>query len=193
MLGMQYYYWAKEQLSMEMDTDPARFVYEVVLVNVIESIFTSNIVNRIINLADDIYVKPFVNYNPFTIKDLHKKIDSMYLWYLKHLKKKRDLNYVEVLSNIPLLTEGTLYEHLIMTELYLNRRTKWFYILSRLNIVNFLLKNFFSKKEKDYHNDIMMDFSYMTRNKYLVTNNEVINSILEKKEDELKQNLFLRS
>jgi len=193
MLGMQYYYWCKEQLEIELDTDPARFVYEVVLVNVIESVFLANIVNRIINLSEDIYVKPFVNYNPFPIKDLYKKIDAMYLWYLKQLKKKRDLHYVEILTTIPLLTTGTLYDYLTMDELYFSRRTKWFYILAKLDIVNFLLSNFFSKKEKDYHNDIMIDFSYMERNKYLVTNSIVINSILEKKENELKQNLFLRS
>jgi len=191
MLAMQYYYWMKEQKTLELDLDPARFIHDVVLTNTIKSIFNINYINRIIAIANDEFVNPFTNDNPFFIKDISKKIDSMILWYLKNLRKKKDLYYKEILTILPILTGGSVLDTLTLSELYLNRRTKWVYILARLDIVNFLLYNFKSKKEKHYHNDIMSDFSYMVKNKYLITNNETINSVLEKKEDKLKQYLFL--
>jgi len=191
MLAMQYYYWYKEQLELGLDTDQARFVYEIVLTNTTESIFNTNIVNRVISLSDGLYVNKFYNSNPFFIKDLGKKIDKLYLTYLKNLKKKRDLSYKEILHILPILTGGTMFDYLIINEIYYSKRTKWVYILSRLTIVNFLLKDFKSKREKAYHNDIMIDFSHMTRSKYLITNNDKINTIIEKKEDELKQILFV--
>ena len=191
MLAMQYYYWCKEQLEMELDIDEARFIYEVVLTNTIESIYDANIINRIININNSLYVNKFVNDNPFFIKDVGKKIDKLYLLYLKHLRKKHDLYYKEILDILPALTSGSIYDTLVINEIYFSRRNKWVYILSRLNIVNFLLRDFKSKKETAYHNDILLDFSHMTRNKYLITNNDEINSIIEKKEDELKQILFV--
>ena len=191
MLAMQYYYWYKEQLELELDTDQARFVYEVVLTNTTESIFNANMVNRIISICDGVYVNDFFNSNPFFLKDFTKKIDKLYKMYLKNIKKKHDLHYKELLNLIPMLTTGTLFDFLTINEIYYSRRTKWVYILSRLTIVNFLLKDFKSKKEKAYHNDIIIDFSHMTKSKYLITNNDEINTIIEKKEDELKQTLFV--
>ena len=188
---MQYYYWCKEMISLDKDVDPARFVYEVLLTNVSKSIFINNLVNRVIALKDNETVNPMVNYNPFVIKALHKAIDKTYSYYLKKLDGRRDMKYDEILANLPTLTGSTFKEFLTLDELYLNRRTKWVYILSRINVVNFLLKNYNSKNETDYHADIETDFYRMTRNKYLVTTNNDINEVIDKAVDKLKLNLYI--
>jgi hypothetical protein len=191
MLGMQYYYWCKDQLEMDMDIDQARFVYEVALTNIVGSILNANMVNRVMNLTNGIYVRDYVNYNPFYTKDLTNYIDKMYNWYISKLKKKHDIYYREILTILPSVTNGNLLDYLTLEEIYYNKKTKWSYILSRLDIVIFLLNNFKSKKEKAYHNDIMVDFRHMVRGRYLDTGNELINTILENKSDELKQILFI--
>jgi len=120
---------------------------------------------------------------------MSKKIDKMFYWYKKKLSKKRDMKYEEILSMIPTGTYDSMYEFLKLDNVYLNKRTKWIYFLARVNIVIFLLNNYKSKNEKQYHNDIEIDLRYMIRGDYLKTKNKEIDQLLDDKIVELNINL----
>ena len=191
LLAMQYYFWAKDMLKNEMDIDPARFIYEIVLTNTIDSIFEINIINRYMSMVNNEFVEPYVNFNVFTLKDISKYIDKMLLWYKKDLSKKHDLYFTQILKTLKTGLDKDFLDTLKIDEIYLSKRTKWVWILSRIKIVNFLFKNYKSKKEKAYENDVITDLKYMDRNKNLITNNEEIDNMLETAVNELKLNLFI--
>ena len=158
-LGMGYYYWANEQLKIDKDIDVARFVYEVILTEVIDSIVDVSLFNRYINLSDNVPVTEFKNYNIITLPDLSKYIDKMYSWVLKHYKND-EIVYEEYLINIPLIIKDNALELIQLPYIQTDRRNKWAIYLSRFDYILHLLNHVDNKRNKDKLNRLVKSLKY---------------------------------
>lgn len=170
-LGMSYYYWAKEQLKIDKDIDTARFVYENILTEVIDSILDVSIFNRYINISNDIIPTKFTNYNAIGVVDLSLHIDKMYKWVLKHYKNK-DITYEEYLINIPLITTDTALDLIKLPYIQTDKRNKWALYISRFDYILHLLENVNNKRNKDGLTRLKKSIIYDRNEKVFMINKE---------------------
>ena len=181
-IGLGYYYWVRQQKLLNNDTDPARYVYTVLLTNLITDIFAWSVVNRFIRLWRFGEVPKFINLNPFNIPDYSKRLDNVLKKSINYLKTNKHRYWLEVINNIPILIFNNTGGMLRLPYILTNRRNEWSLWMSRLHIINFLLKNF-DKRLNDYLIKYLeKDFKEKDRRKYfdiednttlLLLNNEI--------------------
>jgi len=178
-LGMSYYYWSKEQLMLDKDVDVARFVFEITLTEVIDSLLDVSLFNRYINLSNNSPVSDFINFNVFNLPDVSKYIDKAYIWVLKHYKNT-NITYEEYLINIPLYSSNAL-DFIQLPYIQSDKRNKWIFYMSRFYYILHLLNHVDNKRNKDSLNILLKSITY--------DNNSKIFSIDKKLDNYFKNNL----
>jgi len=161
MLGLSYYYWAKEQLLLKSDIDIARFIFEVVLINVIPDISDLSLLNRFLRYKNESYSTKFINDTPITIRDFKRDFDKMFKWVIKNNKNK-SITYNQYFNNIPLFYNNTL-DILNLDIGYYNRRNEWVLWLSRINYIIDSLTTIDKDRNLDIINEINIQLSYSKR------------------------------
>jgi len=181
MIGVQYYYWYKEQIELLNDADPARFVYEVLLVNVIPSIINRTSINRYIAMVDGDFVNSFTNDNPFNIPSIDKYVTDMYKWYIKDISKHNHMRYDEYLKTLISITGDSFLDIVQMPNIPYSKRNGWIYWLCVLDILNLLLTQVDKKMNMDIITNTTKKLTYNERSKYFDIDNMFTKEILDDK------------
>jgi len=186
-IGLGYYYWVRQQKLLDNDIDPARYVYTVLLTNLITDIFAWSVVNRFIRLWRFGEIPKFINLNPFDIPDYSKKLDNVLKKSIKYLKTNKHRYWLEVINNIPILIFNNTGGMLRLPYILTNRRNEWSLWMSRLPIINFLLKNF-DKRLNDYLiKHLEKDFKEKDRRKYFDIEDNITSLLLNNEITTLKK------
>ena len=189
-LGLSYYYWAKSQLVIDNDIDPARFVYSIVLTEMIPRIFEIASLNLFLHYYTFGTKIKYKNYNVFDLPNYTNYIYKVFE-YKKHLLKQSRLNYPTILFNLPTFIFINTFDLLFIPEGYFNKRDSWIIEASRLPYLNFLLREFNYKEDRDIITEFKKQFNYDKRNKYYDFKNEttieLIKPVFNKTEKLLKR------
>lgn len=186
-LGIQYRLWYKEQIEDDKDTDAARFIYEVVLVNIIPSIIEKTSITRYMNIRDDIYISKYHNYNPFTLPDIGKFIDEMFKWYIGNFNKHNRITYKEYLKTLITPMGHSFLDIEQLPNDRITRKNAWLIWLSRIDMIIHLLRYVDDKMNKDIINEIKYSLKLANRNKYFEVDYFLTKDILDEKIEELNK------
>lgn len=139
-LGMMYYFWYKEIMSIE-DIDVRdtimMFIYQYPLVNAMGSHFDYAIFNRLNALMIGKTTYDFYDIWPIANIDYTKKIDR-YLYDRINYLYNRKLPFEHQLVNIFLFNYSTLLELIRLKPMALTRQVIWVLAIARLPIIEFL-------------------------------------------------------
>lgn len=114
------------------------FVHMYVLPNMLQTHVELVLMNRLMNLH---YGSPMgVSYksHPFSMPNYDRKLDSVLSYSLKRLKDSTN-NFQTMLSNIPSISNKSMLESLYMEDVARTKQVWWALLLSRLNIMKFIL------------------------------------------------------
>lgn len=181
-LGLGYYYWCKEQLVLENDTDPARYLFTIVLTNLVKDLTDFMYINRFIAEYEKAYVTEWLNFNPIHIADNSNYYEKILQYSIKNLKSKNKRYWWEVINNIPILLNSNTLSLLTLPNVSTNRRNEWIFWLARLPYLIFLLKHFDKKLNKNFINDL--------KNTNAKSLNELERDSYFNLEDSFTENLF---
>ncbi len=148
-LAIQYYYWKVDNIKLGLDIDPARFIYEVVLTNLVEDFLDINIMNRFMKIANNEPVSKFVNYNMFNTKDLQDELDGYLKAKYKFINKLKGLTYRDYLTSFATVLEDSI-SLLNIPVTYFNSKNSFFNFIIRVDYIIFLLKHCEYKFNRDY-------------------------------------------
>jgi len=145
-LGIQFYYWLREQYMLDNDTDIARFVATIVIPNTIKSITNYSLINRyILNMEKD----PNISKIPIDIPDFTDKLDREYEKLVDRIFSFKKEKYEDYLFSIPLI-ESNVLEVLKFNNTFWSSNNKWILWYSRIDIIKKLLS--LSKDAKRINN-----------------------------------------
>ena len=164
-LGLQYYYWSKEQMSIDRDIDPARFLYSIPFTNLIYSYTDITLFNGFIDLWNNEDIPDTIRYNPIVTIDPTVNIKKAYKDLIKHLKRNKRMLYVDLLNSIPLLTDLAL-NSLKLNKLYYTLQDRWVLWLSRIEYIDWLLDSYGAegiKRNEKYVKDLLIDIKNSER------------------------------
>lgn len=179
-LVIGYVNWAKKQNDLDLESDPARYVYEVVYVNLLDTLIDHALLNRYMNYINGIETTPYENDNVFLIRDYSRDIYNLNKWTKDNLVTSRTY-YSDYINNLPVIIANSAIDIIDMKNIYYNRFTEWIIWLSRLDIIIFLIENVDDKINQDSITDIKNDIQYTSSNRIFKTNISYINSILKDK------------
>lgn len=168
MLAIQYKYWSLNRLRNDFSTDPAHFLYSFVLPNMIDGILDIAIMNRMININDELFMSENINRHPFNIIDINNHIDSMLRNILKHVKYENK-HYSNILKNIHIIKCDNMHEYLLNSDTG-NKQSKWAYILTYTKYMLFLLEISNKKtfaRNKDILNELRILFKIIKRERIM--------------------------
>jgi len=167
-MALQYYYWAKEQIILERDTDIARFIFTIVLNNTTTSILNISLFNRYMSIGNNEELdKLALNINPFSTGDHYAKFDSLAKNHLHTVIKKKTLYIPDLLNNLPLVNNKNALDILTLDITYLNKQNNWVISLSnivKLNHILTFLGEISIDKNKYLVNNIRIELKYFSRN-----------------------------
>jgi len=158
-LGLQYYYWSKEQIKIERDTDIGRFLYAIPFTNLIYSYSNITLFNIFMDLWDNKDIPDTVSYNPLYTMDPSKNIIHGYEDLIKNLKRNENILYVDFLNSIPVVNKTAL-EALRINKIYYTLQDRWTLWLSRIEYINWLLDSLGTtgmKRNEKYVKDLLID------------------------------------
>jgi len=165
LLCLQYRYWAIERLYNDFDIDPAYFIYRYVYTNTTSDFMDLAILERFDYIINGKDIPIYKNHHPFNIIDLNTKIDSVLNNVSKHIKHENK-TYNNMLSNIPLLYNGTAREFLLIKNIMPNKQSLWAIVLSRIDFITLLMDLSSDKTlraNKDTINDLLILFKKIDR------------------------------
>lgn len=172
MLALQYYTWARDEMYLDNDIDISRFLYTVVLVNMMDSLLNVSLLNRYMNTMDD-SVKDIDNdkvYNPIQVLKINKKIDKQIQHLVKNTHKKQTKITYDYFLKSMLLLDSDGYEVLQFTNRIYTSNNEWVYWLSRVGymerIIELCTKSSLSAN-KLYTTNIRTDSRILFRSKAL--------------------------
>ena len=154
-LGLGYYYWCKEQIILENDTDPARYLYTVVLTNLIKDMTDIMYINRFVAEYEKAYVTDWINFNPIHIADHSNYYEKLLQYSVKNIKSNTKRYWWNIINNIPILLNNNVLELLSLPTVSTNRRNEWVFWLARLPYLIFLAKHFNKRLNKNFINDLI--------------------------------------
>lgn len=166
MLGMQYYYWANNEMMLDNDIDIARFLYTIPYVSLMDSILNISLINRFFSLHLGNKPETFINYNTFSVYDLESKIDKGYKDLDKDIVNK-SLRFNDLLTIIPVVG-GDALDALDIDVPYYTTNTEWIMWLSRIYYIYILVTKFNKKNlsmNRDLVTDLKIDIRLAERNK----------------------------
>lgn len=133
-LCMQYRYWAKERLNINMAIDVNSFIRMVVLPNMLPNMFDFSIINRFFNISNNIPNKPVINRHPFHIISLATPLDKLLtdIYFDLH---NQSINVEQFLQSIPCIYHKDALEILHLRTSYFNAQSSWVIFLSRIFII----------------------------------------------------------
>jgi len=164
-LGLQYHYWSKEQIELDRDIDPARFLYSIPLTNLIKSYTDITLFNGFIDLWNGDDIPDTVRYNPIVVVDPTTNVKKGYIDLIKNLKKNKYMLYVDLLNSIPLLTDTAL-QSLRLNKLYYTLQDRWVMWLSRIEYIYWLLDSYGIegiKRNEKYVKELLIDIKNSER------------------------------
>lgn len=176
-LGISFYHWSKQQVFTNSNLDPARFIFEVVYLNLIDSLLDYALLNRYINFSNHKEVTPFTDYNPFMVKDYTRQLGVLYKLILSKLHTKRNIN--EYLANIPAFSKANMLEVVQIPNGYYNKQNSWVVWLSRANVIVFLLNTIKHSLNQSTINDLMILLRYNINSKYFKTHDKDTTLLVE--------------
>jgi len=189
-LGLSYYYWAKSELILGNDIDPARFVFCNVLTEAIPRLFEIASLNLFIHYYRFNTKIKFENYNVFEIPNYSNYVYKVFKYIEQNLKHSK-LNYPTILYNLPTFIFNNTFELLFIPDDNYNKRNSWIVEASRLPYLIFLLQEFDHKQDRDIVTEFKKQFEYNKRNKYYdftdEKTKELIKPIFTKTEKILKR------
>ena len=190
-LGLGFYYWSKEQIILDNDTDPARYLYTVVLTNLIDELTDTMYINRLMCEYEKSFVTDWTDFNPMFIPDYSNYYEKIINYSIKNLKSKHKRSWEEVLNNIPVLLNVNALNVLRLPEISTNRRNEWAFWLARMPYLTFLIKHFDKRQNRDLINDIKNSSAHsleqLTRDSYFNLEDSFTYDLFTRSSDQLKK------
>lgn len=182
-LGLGYYYWCKEQIILDNDTDPARYLFTIVLTNTINDITDIMFINRFIAEYEKDVVNSWYNFNRIFIPDDTNRYEKLIHYSIDVLKKNKKITWKEALANIPTLLNINTLNLLKLPNITTNRRNEWVLWLARLPYLIFLIKHtdkHMNKQNIHYlKNTTVNSLKQLERNQYFSVENSTTNFLLQ--------------
>ena len=141
------------------------FVHMYVLPNMLYSHIELVLMNRLMNLF---YGSPMgVSYkkHPFSMPNYDRKLDTILMYSLRRIEESTS-SYQTMLSNIPSIFNNNMLESLYMPDMARTKQVWWSLLLSRLNIIKFLLDVSDDRSlsfNKSYINTLKIDIKNIQR------------------------------
>lgn len=176
-LLLQYKQWYKERLQFDRDINPARFVAQIVSPNIVKSVLDISLFNRFTNIYNGISTSELDDNHPFLLIDVNDKVDDIFKDIVEEVKD-RNISYIELLKNIPAVSEDDMYEVLRLDVKFYTAQSKWVTLVSRVSFIKEIIEisgNNGLKRNKDLLNSIPSWLKELKRNN--LTNNVLTNSI----------------
>ena len=169
MLMLQYRSWSLDKITKGIDNfSPSLFVSQYVLPNMLDSQLDYSVMNILMDIENPIPTVRETKHYPFKVLDyrtrLYKLLNSVY----GGLSKKK-IRYEDVLKNIPAFSTKNMYGGLYLPTPFLNRQNRWAVLLSRINVVYYLLTNFTRaiRTNRTTIKDFMMNYNMLKRDNIL--------------------------
>jgi len=176
-LMLQYKQWHKERVQFDRDINPARFVAQIVSPNIVKSILDISLFNRFNNIYNDVTTSELDDNHPFLLIDVNDKVDTIFKDIIKEVTDK-NISYIELLKNIPAVSENDMYEVLRLDVKFYTAQSKWVTLISRISIIKSIIdigdRNGM-KRNKDLLNSIPSWLKELRRNN--LTNNILTSEI----------------
>lgn len=168
-LLLQYRYWALEQLSMENGTDPAVFVYQYVMTNMMKDIMDISMYNRAIAILKGESLDTYIEKrHPFSIVNYISRIDDVIKKHVDYIaKSSRDFS--TVLEMLPTLFSKNGQELIFNTNLNITtRQSRWAKLLTMLFFIRDILNisnGQTIRRNKNRITDLRMDLRLYERDR----------------------------
>lgn len=193
-LGMQYYYWAKEQLELELGIDPAKYMYMIALTNTIDNLLDHTLFNRFLTFETEDKLPSFINYNPISIRNDIDKLDTAFKRLDVFFNKTKNIPYEQFLLNIPGISNKTSYEYLQINHRHYTAHSEWVIWLARLRYIYLIIKLLGKegyRRNRDLINAYRIDIKYFKQTNKLNTVDDIsvkhyIETYMEKIESLIK-------
>jgi len=191
-LVRDYHRWANRNMKEHPDTfsiDPAKFIYEEVITNLIPDIFRHSMFNRYNAIYEGKELSSFVNFNPFFVKDISKLVTSIQSWYIDEINKNKKIDYQELLSILPDLLNGNMLDTYKIPNVYTGVKGSWLLLLSRVSYFSFLLGIGDARMNHDLINELKIWLGLAKRKRYFDVPNLNVRYILNEKTKKLKDDI----
>jgi len=185
MLNLQYYFWCKEQIDLDKDIDPGRFLYTIALPNMIDDFFNGSLVLLYLSVLANYDYPLYVVDNPINIptrlRDIKQGIGNV----MEKYQHSDNYRYEELLDNMRLMNGNgsTFLEDKV--KIY-NSYNTWTFWLKYIDVIEFLLTTSTHRTlsmNKDTIEQLKKDIKYSLNNKHL---DKIKHPILGKLEERLE-------
>ena len=183
MLGVSYYYWLKRQEFTGGEKDPARFVFEVVYLNLINSMLDIAMLNRFILYSKGDSPSPYIDFNPFMVKDYSRKLATLYRTVILKVHTHRSIS--DYLVNIPAFSKSNMFEVIQLPDLYYNRKNEWLGWLARGKYLLFIIDRIDFKLNKDKIDGLAVTLRYKRNGKFFILDDKETRNTLKEVTDKL--------
>lgn len=191
-LALAYHAWANKEMEDYPDAysiDPAKFIYEEVLTDLIPSIFKQAIFNRYYSIYNNKDIDEFKNFNPFFVKNIDPLITSVQSWYIDEILKNDSKSYQELLITLPDFNNGNMLDAYHIPNIYFGSKGEWLLLLARISYFSFLLDIGDRRLDKQYINELKIWLGLAKRKRYFDIYNLNIKYILNIKLKLIKEKI----
>lgn len=189
-LGMQYYYWVIDMIDKEEDTDPARFIYEIILTNVINTLFDNALAKRLMDMYYKRTLGLHTSLAPIRTTAINNYLNKLLIKTLNNLHKITGRSRIEkIMQNIPMIINNDFSYLVLLPDTLFNKRNLWAIWLARLEYTNFLLKVAGRSENKAIINYLDKNMSLYEHGKYFSFEDEKTRDRFEYLLNNLKQTI----
>ena len=166
---VQYKYWSMDRMSIGEDVSQNIFVFQVLYTNMIKDIFDFSLYNR---FHKTVYIEPSISKHPFLVRNNDTRFNKVLAKQYNNLKNN-NIDYRELLVNIPTVFTKNAYRLLSFTPIDINRQNIWLVYLARVEVILNIIY-FSGKKGVNRNRDKIVDFRLFMRE---VRFNKILDSV----------------
>jgi len=143
LLLLQYKFWSRMQIDMDLGTNTNEFIANFVLPNMMEDLLDMNIYNRYNNILLGKGMNDNIYPHPFHVLDYRKGMDNIF----KRIKKDNTNSKMfieQIIGTCPLVSNNS-FKLLQLNNRMFNRQSMWALMVSRVDYILGILKILGSK------------------------------------------------